>query len=290
MSAIPQIRRRPRHHARCTAAGFRGQALTEFLIVATFLLMPLLLLIPVIAGLISQKQDVEIAARYAAWERTAWYREASRSSGGSDTVKTDEQIAREIDARIFSADIEPVTSPAGEPSRLDALSYRPHDGQSMLSGRGTTSGALTQYADQHSSDSTPGGLAGLSTETASVLGSFTRFDLSDRGQIDAIVSLDIVDLRPWFGLAEVDLDALRLTRRNRLFVETWTGGAKYDVERTISGLLPQQFIDSSAARNTQDFAAFAPSAREVRSDWLQFGHVDIDPLPEYRVSSETPPP
>lgn len=276
--------------ARHWAVRHHGQALTEFLVVSVFLLIPLLLLIPVIAGLISQKQDVEIAARYAAWERTVWNRGPRSGSGGSDTVKTDEQIAREIDARIFAPDIEPVTSAVTAPTQLDALSYRPHDGQSMLSGRETADGTLARYADQRSSESDPGGLAGLSSETTSALGSFTRFDLNDGGQIEATVSIDIVDLRPWFGLADVDLDQLRLTRSNRLFVEGWTGGAKRDVERTISGLLPQQFIDSSAARNIQEFAAFAPGAREIRSDWLQFGHVDIDPLPAYRVSSETAPP
>jgi hypothetical protein len=267
-----------------------GQALTEFLVLATFLFIPLLLLIPLIAGLISQKQDVEIAARYAAWERTAWNRTPGSGSDGSDNVKTDEQIANEIDARILAPDIEPVRSAVRAPTRLDALSYRPHDGQSMLAGREIAEGALARYAEQQSVDSTPGGLAGLRSETASALGSFTRFDLDDGGQIDATVSIDIVDLRPWFGLADVDLDQLRLTRSNRLFVEAWTGGAKRDVERTISGLLPQQFIDSSAARNIQDFAPFAPGAREVRSDWLRFGHVDIDPLPAYRVSSEAAPP
>lgn len=271
-------------------AGSDGQALTEFLIVSTFLLIPLLLLIPVIAGLISQKQDVEIAARYAAWERTVWNRETHTGSGGADTAKTDAQIAREIDARIFSQDTTPIASGTGTSQTFDAFSYRPHDGSSLIQARLDPGGAGALYTSHDSTESGPGGLAGVGDDAMSALGRFTRFDLNADGQIDATVSIDVADLSAWFGLADVDLDRLRLVRRNRLFVEAWTGGPKRDVERVVSGLLPQQFFDGAAVRNVQDFAAFAPGAREIRSDWLVFGHVDIDPLPAYRLSPEPAPP
>lgn len=260
----------------------RGQALTEFLIVTTLLLIPLLLLIPVIAGLISMKQDVELAARYAVWERIAWNRETP-SNGRRDTVKSDAQIAREIDERIFSAHDEPIRSaPRDEPVADDPMWQRPHDGDALFITRDGRRASAT------GSESAPRGIAGLTGDAIGAFGRFTRFDLNPRGQYDANVSVDVVNLSGWFGLPDVDLDRLRLTRSSRLFTESWTGGPRADVERQISGLLPQQFLDNAAVRNVQDFAAFAPGAREIRSDWLHFGHVDIDPLPAYRVGPRVP--
>lgn len=85
----------------------QGQALTEFIVVSTFLLVPLFLIGPVLAKVISQKQDVGLGARYAAWERTMRYEETPGSGldgyqGAELTFKSDESVAREIDARIFA--------------------------------------------------------------------------------------------------------------------------------------------------------------------------------------------
>ena len=292
MTATPRAFPRPKFAAldrRARGRRGNGQALTEFLVVTTFLLIPLLLLIPVIAGLISQKQDVELAARYAVWERTVWARQRPPGSDDDRAVKSDEQIAREIDARIFSADTEPVTSEPAPSTRLDPFSSRPHDGAALLRERSDADVEMTAYAEQRSSESNPSGLVGVSDDAVSALGSVTRFDLNDRGQFDATVSVGIADMTGWFDLVGVDLGALRISRSSRLFTEAWTGGPKRDVERTISGLLPQQFMDGAVVRNVQDFAAFAPGAREVRSDWLRFGHVDIDPLPDYRLIAPPPP-
>lgn len=255
--------------------------MTEFLVVTTFLLIPLLLLIPVVAGLISMKQDVELAARYAVWERIAWNRQTP-PNGRRDTVKTDAQIAREIDARILSSDSKPFSSSPRDVAAWDPMWERPHDGSALFARR---DGGLAVVSG---SESAPRGVAGLAGDAIGAFGRFTRFDLDPRGQFDATVSVDVVDLSGWFALPGVDLDSLRLARSSRLFAESWTGGPRADVERQVSGLLPQQFLDNAAVRNVQDFSAFAPGAREIRSDWLQFGHVDIDPLPAYRVGPRAP--
>ena len=88
--------------------------MTEFLIVAVTVLVPLFLIIPVVAKLIALKQDTELAARYAAWERTVWYQEESPGHldgfGGMVNHKTDEQVGREIDARILARAAEPLAS------------------------------------------------------------------------------------------------------------------------------------------------------------------------------------
>lgn len=265
----------------------RGQALTEFLFVAAFLLIPLFMLIPVIASLIALEQDVEMAARYAVWERTAWPR-APSGAGPADAWKSDERIAAEIDARIFALDDAPVVSDAGLTAALDPMALRPQTGDRLLRNRAGAGTEAAAYATQRSTTSGPGGPAAVMDDALAALGGITRFDLDSGGLIDATVSVDIVDLDALFGVEGTDMGRLRLSRSSRLLVEAWTGGERRQVEQRISGLLPQQFMDSRAVRAVQDFAAFAPGARELRSDWLEFGHVDIGPLPPARLGPESP--
>ena len=51
----------------------RGQAMTEFVISATYVLIPLFIAIPLLAKYIDIKQASVQAARYEAWEYTVWY-------------------------------------------------------------------------------------------------------------------------------------------------------------------------------------------------------------------------
>ena len=85
----------------------RGQALAEFTIAAAFFLIPLFLMIPLLGKFMDMKATTIQAARYAAWERTAWY-------GSSDWVvgqKSDTEIQSEVQQRFFAhAPTSPLTS------------------------------------------------------------------------------------------------------------------------------------------------------------------------------------
>lgn len=49
-----------------------GSVLAEFLVVSAAVLVPLAILMPLLFKYIENRQYVEQAARYAAWERTAY--------------------------------------------------------------------------------------------------------------------------------------------------------------------------------------------------------------------------
>lgn len=261
----------------------RGQALTEFLGVTAFLLMPLFLLVPLVASLISHRQDVESAARYAAWERTAWHADGS---GPADAYKSDARVAREIDARVLAAEDQPLTSHTSDALRSDPFLQRAQTGENWL--RTDEAVGVPGWTTQRSVDAEPEGLAGLSNDAVGAMGAVTRFDLPRGGRIDAQVSTRWIDVRGVFALPEAALERLVLTRRSRLFVEGWTGGEPERVAYQVSGLLPQQFLDNGVVRRVQDVAAFAPGARELDADWLRFGHVDLEPLPAYRLGPQAP--
>lgn len=74
-----------------------GQGMVEFGVAATFFIVPLLIGITWLARVESIKQHMHQAARYAAWERTVWYR-----SGNTYVTKSDTDVAREITKRIYA--------------------------------------------------------------------------------------------------------------------------------------------------------------------------------------------
>lgn len=53
----------------------RGQAMTEFVIAATYVLVPLFVAVPMLAKYLDIKQAAVQAARYEAWEYTVWYQD-----------------------------------------------------------------------------------------------------------------------------------------------------------------------------------------------------------------------
>lgn len=75
----------------------RGQGMVEFGVAAAFFIVPLLIGIVWLARVESTQQHLHQAARYAAWERTVWYR-----SGSTYVTKTDTDVAREITKRIYA--------------------------------------------------------------------------------------------------------------------------------------------------------------------------------------------
>lgn len=280
-------------------ANQKGQALTEFVVVGLFILVPLFLIIPTVAKLISLKQDVELAARYAAWERTVWYQSvgAANLSGynGVVPVKSDAEIASEIDHRIFARDVQPIVSDGDGTGtqvayELDPFARRLNQQQAPLLKQGNAGAPAGQakYASVNTSQSTvPGLLAGFTADFFNAIGGVTRFKLNTKGLFDASVSVDIADLTDIFGLANANLDSLKLSAHNVLLAESWTAGGTEHAKYLVSGLLPQQYLDNDVVGDFQALASAFPIARELDPDCLDFGHTDLEPVPTHRLENIT---
>lgn len=81
-----------------------GQAMSEFLTSALLVLVPLFIAITALGKLLDVQRTADMAARYAAWERTVWYPE---SDGEFKTInepntKTATEISREVGVRVFN--------------------------------------------------------------------------------------------------------------------------------------------------------------------------------------------
>lgn len=125
-------------HQRVRKRAQRGQAMTEFVISATYVLLPLFIAIPMLAKYIDIRQAAVQAARYEAWEYTVWYDDdnnddhdildnySSGISGYATPEKGVDLVQRESQRRFFS---RVGTNPSvGADSDVDALTFTDMNG------------------------------------------------------------------------------------------------------------------------------------------------------------------
>jgi len=89
----------------------RGQAMAEFQVTVAFAFLPLFVIVPTIGKLIDINHENQMAARYAAWERTVWYDNLSGNnrddfvqSGNeweSVAVRKESQVSNTVMNRFF---------------------------------------------------------------------------------------------------------------------------------------------------------------------------------------------
>lgn len=77
-----------------------GQAMTEFVIAAAFVLIPIFLIYPLIGKYIDMKHSAVQSARYIAWERTVWHENSPRDSGAP--IKNKNRLESEATRRLLS--------------------------------------------------------------------------------------------------------------------------------------------------------------------------------------------
>lgn len=93
---------------------YRGQAMTEFLICTSFVLLPMLLGYSLLAKYIDIKQTSIQAARYEAWEYTVWYADDTEPMTGfsatSQPLKSTTRVRDETRQRFFTDPMDAANS------------------------------------------------------------------------------------------------------------------------------------------------------------------------------------
>lgn len=91
--------------------------MTEFVVSASALMIPLFILIPLFGKLMDLGFQSELAARYVTWERTIWFRKNDQPAGvATYAARSDAEIARTAERRFFQREgvlieqQDPVTS------------------------------------------------------------------------------------------------------------------------------------------------------------------------------------
>lgn len=82
----------------------RGAALTEFIVIALFVLVPLYLAVQALGKFADVRHTANNAARYAAWEKTVWHEEAMSdfANFNAPNQKSAAAIHNEMMVRVFN--------------------------------------------------------------------------------------------------------------------------------------------------------------------------------------------
>ncbi|TDJ64973.1 MAG: hypothetical protein E2O36_00830 [Proteobacteria bacterium] len=291
----------------------RGQAMTEVLICATFILVPLFLIVPTFAKFIELKQTTIQAARYEAWEYTVWFADPAcgrdgdisgcpmggfTAFGHNEKIlpgKTALQTQRESRVRFFGPrNGAPISDQdMADAAPADNLSWFDHTGAKLYAVNFNI-----DTIDLISSDSQPDipffgplielalGMIAFMADIFSTV--FEAFD-SDFG-FDAIntdgfaksqVQTTIVSTSAAYALLDLDSDVTPLTFRGKAGVLTdgWNAGGKDHTYNQVAGMIPTSAF-SAAQELVYDFGDYLPGPLGLGWDLV------LELMPELRRCGE----
>lgn len=202
----------------------RGQALTEFLVVA-LALMPLFLLIPMIAKYQDISHSTQLAARYAAFDATI------RNDSAAGSWKSETQLADEIRRRFFGNSDAPIKTNdvAGNFDAHRNLFWRGPDGQPLLR---NFSDVTVSFGPAQ------GSTHGTGFEAVNDMASFdllaAGLGLGSRGIYTANVNVSLTNLPADLAFYRpFDSINLSMTRSTTLLLDPWTAKSPGEVEGRI---------------------------------------------------------
>lgn len=196
-----------------------GSVLTEFAVVAGFVLVPLALVLPILFKYIENRQYIEQAARYAAWEKTAY-----RSSD-----KDLSEIKKEIDNRIFSTGTSIITAKQKNADHEEEINPnltiwdRQGRKSSPIFSSISQDDSVEQWADVTVANNGVGGqisqaFSGFGARLLDVGNS--NFKLEDKGLYTTEVSVDLKEVPYFEELGDVPI----FERSGTLLADGWSQG------------------------------------------------------------------
>jgi len=267
-----------------------GQAMVEFLIAATLVLIPLFLTVPLLGKYMDLKATSIQAARYAAWERTVWFGHADWTAA----EKADLMIQREIQQRFFSdtATVK-LQSTDGNATGWGGTGPKPlwrdRAGNPMLVAYDSN---VTQGVAK---DDTPGLINDILDPVVSAI-SFVggilgaAFVLDMDSQYTASVNVQTVQTRPIKQVLHTTADTGAVTplfsEKNVLIANGWSANGAAHVKKQTEGLTPTSFLQRSPISDVltviQYLAyVFAP---ELNPNHLKLGgEIQPDVVPDDRL-------
>ncbi len=273
-----------------------GQAMVEFAITASFILVPLFLMLPLLAKYIDIQNSTIQAARYEAWEYTAWYRKtsdmpASFSVASVTPHKSTLEVQRESRKRFFSdtssliSDIDKF----GWKNSSKNLMWRDHKQQDLYDGSIDGSIAYNQKTPD-----TLGVTATLIDVVEAVPGFITSIlsagtldpaftVLNGRGYHKSQVQIHVKNAPSYTSmkgnspLFEKDLK-LVFSARAAVLSDGWNAGGREHAKTEASGLVPTRVLKKpfDFVMKILSYVPFIPSSELNGLDW---GHTDSEAIP-----------
>jgi len=278
-----------------------GQAMTEFAVVAAFVLIPTFLLVPILGKHIDIKHKTIQSARYEAWEYTVWNKgnsnrtrndrfPASRFLGyGSNPIpeKNYAELKREANKRFFSA---PGSTINRDDSTKTSFTVNPlwedHRGTALLGGFDTKSLA----SDEKTPDVT-----GVVTGFVGAVGAVSKFLSGLLATVSIQAGFTQIDMKGKFvGRSKSTMEELAWAKESyeneqsfqhqaAVMSLAWSAGGKKHTEYQVRGLVATSLLDIEAINPIRDILAVVLISPELQSEWLKFGFVQADAVPADRL-------
>ncbi|WP_299598363.1 hypothetical protein [uncultured Microbulbifer sp.] len=244
---------------------YRGQAMLEFLIVASFVLVPLVFMIAYLGKTGDVRHRAYESARYAAWET-------------AKTDKTPTEISYELNRRLISQEfvgfdsVRDRTASGTQNAKVSPLYF--HTDQNgdyaplLLINNG-------QFAQHTHTNSTPDGSA-YSARDNFLNNALIDFDLPQNGLVNATINYQLATER---NLAQIG--SLSPRANNALYTQSWRRLTSNDIKSTLDGA-----VLGERAFNNGVFDQLANLASTVGfEEWDDFkpGIVERDVVPCSRV-------
>ncbi|GAA3968864.1 hypothetical protein [Allohahella marinimesophila] len=278
-----------------------GQALTEMLIVSSFVFVPMMLALPLLAKYLDSRHKVEQAAKYAVWERTVWS-ETNSPFAQHNAVRSDAQLLSRADRHIFAHEVMPIgdTAPGADNSASQGpgaegrsfMQFIPPSSGSAQAGVTETSAGqvslLLPAGDQkerqlHSLTRVNGSLGGVGAAAIDLLGDIfekTDFKLDTNGYVKYRTHVNLRPL-PWHrGMDSTGLPEAGLTYGGSLGMLTngWQAAGPAEQSGQLAQLNPTGKLgDSDFVPKLLEVASWTPWTEEFRE--LKLGQSNIDTLP-----------
>jgi hypothetical protein len=269
-----------------------GQALVESVIGLTYVIIPLLLLLPFMAKITGVQHRAEQAAHYSAWERTVW-KESQPSdipnrSGLYVAKKNKTEMAKQIPWRFYQKEGIKLDSNnldwdwGSNVHPLLKHQVKVNQAQTTLlkSNQNTVknSDALDRLTSQQNSGDVPGTMGRAIGQAVGLL-SFTGFSLERdqfyRTQVNT--NVDNLSMEPFDSLD------LNFTGNSALLASGWNAAGPYHVKDRVSNLVLTNYMDTSVIRTAQQLLSILPFGEELHPSSLQLGLVETDILPLNRL-------
>lgn len=286
----------------------KGQAMSEFVVAAAFVLVPLFLIIPALGKYADMKYSAVQAARYQAWEYTANYIDLGDQPSGFDVMansakpyKSVKQVQRETQRRIYSR-TGTTLSTAHDRRGFVSSDANPlwvyHDGLPMYD-----PGRVDRVSTLQPSEPTPDPtyvLSGILRVLDTVLGAFASvlnavgapfgFDaLNGNGYSKSKIALQ-VEPPPQYATFQDSINRPPLFLSNKVLsmqasagvlTDGWSAGGGDHTLHQAKGLVPTSLLDvllNPGGFPLQDIAATVLLSPELSRSSLQFGYMEKDTI------------
>lgn len=239
----------------------RGQAATEFLIAAVYVLVPLFLFIPLVGKYIDVKQAVIQQARFEAWEYTAWFMhkpimDIPKHNTGMRSAVRPWKETRKAGALIFFSDITASDYGTGNVTGAIGINplWRDHRGQSLFSSGDTVrmKGSLVEKetpnpTGKHFINDLINGIADITKAVKKWLhfeGQHAGFDaLNTKGYFQSHVEVTLrgpEEVVPAFILGGIEASTaqpLHFKAKAAVLAENWDAGSTKNTIAETKGLV-----------------------------------------------------